>query len=361
VTVRILLDAFWWAAGPMSNRQVQRELIWHWALQFPQDELVLAVRRRDLERAQKDLPPGARAVASHLYPHGLAAILEYPLLARRVHADVIVNHNFAPAWGPSAIFVHDVLFQTDPAWFTRVERAYFSLMPFMFPRADVIVTSSRNEAARIGRANPRLRPVVPIGLAVGTTLTRAVPVRPAAAAGLDTFVLSVGRLNVRKNLAVAFEAALRSGEVTSECPLLVVGEREGVRVALSPAIRDAVDRGAIRFAGFVTDGELAWLYAHARLFVFLSLDEGFGLPPLEALSFGCPVLVSDLPVFHETLGEQATYADPRDVDAAATQIARLVRTATRVSDPVLPDWNQCARRLRAEVVGVARATSGPRR
>lgn len=358
--MRVLLDAFWWANGPMANRQVQRELIWHWARQFPQDQLVLAVRRRDLDKVRQDLPPGARAVASHLYPHGIAAILEYPLLARRVHADAIMSHNFAPVVGPSAIFVHDVLFQTDPAWFTRLERAYFSLMPLMFPRAGVILTSSHNEAARVGRANPRLRPAVPIGLAVGTTLAGATPVRPAAAAALDDYVLSVGRLNVRKNLAVAFDAALGSGEVTADRPLLVVGEREGVGVALSPTIRDAVERGAIRFAGFVTDGELAWLYAHARLFVYLSLDEGFGLPPLEALNFGCPVLVSDLPVFHETLGEQATYTDPQDVAAAAAQIARMVRTPTPVADPALPDWDQCAARLRAAVLGIVRTTPRPR-
>ena len=65
----------------------------------------------------------------------------------------------------------------------------------------------------------------------------------------------------------------------------------------------------------VTDAELSNLYEHAEALVFPSFMEGFGLPALEALSHGCPVIVSDIPVFHELLGDVPKYFNPKDEDA----------------------------------------------
>jgi glycosyltransferase involved in cell wall biosynthesis len=308
------------------------------------------VRRAHRTQAEPDLPPGARVVTTRLWPHGVAAILTYPWLARRARADLTLTHNFTPLFGRSAVFVHDVMFQTNPEWFTRAERAYFALIPMMLPRADVVLTSSATEARRIERRNPRVREVHPVGLAVGTALATADPVRPDGVAPGERFVLSVGRLNVRKNLAFTFEAALRSGTLTPQRPLLVVGQPQGRGVELEPAVREATERGEIRFLGRIGDGELAWLYRHADLFVYLSLDEGFGLPPIEALTFGCPVLVSDIAVFRENLADQATYVDPHDVDAAARALARAAtEPPARVTDPVLPDWAGCVARLASAI------------
>lgn len=347
--MRVLFDAYWWVRGPVSNRQVQREIVRHWVEEFPEDEAVLVLRHADAGVA--DLPGRAHAVTTRLWPHGVASIVRYPQLAKDAGADVIVTHNFTPWSGRSAVFVHDVMFQTNPEWFTRPERLYYSLGPRLLPRADVVATSSAHEAERIAARNPRVRgPVHAIGLAVGTGLRDARPVRPAGVGDEQRFVLSVGRLNVRKNLGRTFEGALASGAVDTDRPLLVVGEPEGVSTAVDPAVRHAIDTGAIRFLGRIDDGGLAWLYQHAELFVFLSLDEGFGLPPLEALSFGCPVLASDIAVLRETLGDRATYVDPRDVDAIAKALSGP--TAHASGDPVLPDWRDTVRRLRSAVLAV---------
>jgi glycosyltransferase involved in cell wall biosynthesis len=347
--VRVLFDAYWWVRGPVSNRRVQREIVRHWVDEFPGDDAVLVLRRADASAA--DLPGHARAVSTRLWPHGVASTMGYPQLARHVNADVIVTHTFTPWSGRSAVFVHDVMFQTNPEWFTRPERVYYSLIPRLLQRADVVATSSVNEAERIAAHNPRIRgPVHAIGLAVGTGLRGARPIRPEGVGDEERFILSVGRLNVRKNLARTFEGALASGAIDADRPLLVVGEPEGVRTAVDPVVRRAIDSGAIRFLGRIDDGRLAWLYEHAELFVFLSLDEGFGLPPLEALSFGCPVLASDIAVLRETLGDRATYVDPRDVDAIAN--ALLGPTARASGGPVLPDWRDTVRRLRSAVLDV---------
>ena len=321
--MRVLLDGFWWRQGPHANRQVLRELVLGWIRAFPSDDLVLAVQRSDQASVSQELSERVEVVPTRLRPQGLSAMVELPLIARRVHADVTLTHNFAPWFGRSSVFVHDLMFETNPEWFTWAERRYFSWMTRTVPRADVVITSSRSEAARIMRvARPR-REVVPIGLGVPTDLLDAQPEPLAGLDRLDGFILVVGRLNVRKNLHNGIEGALRSGLVSARLPVVVVGERSGRAAEISPTVRSAVEEGMVRFTGFVPDAQLAWLYRHAAAFVFMSLDEGFGIPALEAMTFGTPVVASDVPVFREILGDNAEFADPRDTAA----IARAVTTA----------------------------------
>jgi glycosyltransferase involved in cell wall biosynthesis len=81
----------------------------------------------------------------------------------------------------------------------------------------------------------------------------------------------------------------------------------------------------IVFIGRVRDRELVQLYNNASVFVYIPFYEGFGLPPLEAMACGTPVLVSDIPVLREVCGNAALYADPKDVDAIAFQIQSIVQ------------------------------------
>jgi glycosyltransferase involved in cell wall biosynthesis len=74
----------------------------------------------------------------------------------------------------------------------------------------------------------------------------------------------------------------------------------------------------------MSDGELKSLYAHATAFVFPSLYEGFGLPPLEAMICGCPVIVSDIPPHREVCGEAALYCNPHDIDDIAQKILSVM-------------------------------------
>lgn len=331
-----------------------REFVLHWEREFVDDELVLAVRRQDLDRARAEVPARIRLVGTRLWPQGLSAIAELPWLAHRERADLCLTHNFSPLTGRSLVFVHDMLFCTAPEWFTLSERLYFALMPLTARRASVVATSSRHEAQRIQSVARLRKEVVPVGLAVPPALRLAEPVPCPGLEGVGGFLLVVGRLNVRKNLELALTAALRSGRVSPAFPVVVVGEPSGRATHLPEALRAAAEHGSLRFPGFVNDGQLAWLYRHASLFMFLSLDEGFGLPCLEALHFGTPVLASDIPVFREILGDHAWYADPRSVDAAATAIAvaldALGQGAARLQtrpEELGYSWAQSVRRLRA--------------
>jgi len=349
--MRVLVDAYWWHEGPVSNRLVQRELIRSWRRVHPEDQLTLVLPSKHARGDHEEFDH----LTARTGPHGLAVELEYGRLARRARADVVFTHNFAPRGAPSIVFVHDVLFKERPEWFTWQERVYLSRVGPGLSRADAVVTSSTNEARRIARCFPGAPAASPIGLAPEPALLDARPRRPDLPDDLDGFVLSVGRLNVRKNLGAALRGALDSGSVTPRFPVVVVGESDGKAAAWDDDVARAVETGQVVLLGHVDIEELAWLYGHTSLFVYLSLDEGFGLPPVEALAFGAPVLVSDLPVFRENLGDRASYVDP----AGPGDVARAIRAAvnaaarTRTHERWEPrSWDAIARSLRAHAAQV---------
>lgn len=352
--MRVLFDGFWWVNGPVSNKQVMKEFVLAWEREFPNDELVLAVPRGDLTEIRRELPSRIDLVGTRLRPQGISAIVELPFIARRVHADVTVAHNFTPLFGRSAVFVHDLMFIDHPEWFTGRERAYFALMPATLGRATWVLTSSSSEADRISRLARKHPKVFPVGLGLSRGLAEATQRKPAGLEDLDGFLLSVGRLNARKNLGAAIEGAIASGVVGPRTPLLIVGEPGGKRAELPPVAREAVESGSVRFLGFIDDDELAWLYAGALVFLFLSLDEGFGMPTLEAAAFGAPVVASDIPVFREILGARAHYVDPHGIAAIAAAIGKAAAAAP--VEPVDVDglgysWEQSARRIRTAIAG----------
>ena len=354
--MRVLFDGYWWDEGPYSNRQVLREFVFAWEREFPHDEMVIAVRARAMESARRELPERVELVASRIAPQGISAIFELPILRRRTKADIVLAHNFTPLGRKSAVFVHDLLFLTNPEWFTRRERLYFALMPLMLPHASRILTSSVAEAHRISQLVRNRQAVTAVGLGLSPGLTSAVPARPQGIDDIDGFVLAVGRLNARKNLAVSLLAAVESGEISRRVPMLVVGEASGKGADLPESVHAAVADGSVRFLGFVTNSELSWLYANTALFVFLSLDEGFGMPMLEAVHFGAPILASDIPVFREILGNRAFYVPPRNLSRASAAIALALQepeamntlgTATREYS-----WERSVHDMRHAIAGI---------
>jgi glycosyltransferase involved in cell wall biosynthesis len=139
------------------------------------------------------------------------------------------------------------------------------------------------------------------------------------------FFLSVGSMTKNKNVALAVKAAqlLKRPDV----PLIVVGGNNG-RVFQSS--RTEVEPGVIK-AGRLTDGEIAALYARAAAFIFPSLYEGFGVPPLEAMMFGCPVIASRADAIRETCGEAAIYFNPLDAHELSHRMAERI-AAGRISE-----------------------------
>lgn len=141
----------------------------------------------------------------------------------------------------------------------------------------------------------------------------------------DDFLLFVGTLEPRKNLltlVAAFDQILRH---TSWRPQLVVAGGEGwLMEETFTFIKQSNVSEHLRLTGYLQDDDLRSLYSSCKAFIYPSLYEGFGLPPLEAMACGAPVIASRIPALQETIGEIARLIDPLDVDSLAQAIVDLL-------------------------------------
>ncbi|WP_252189837.1 MULTISPECIES: glycosyltransferase [unclassified Rhodococcus (in: high G+C Gram-positive bacteria)] len=227
------------------------------------------------------------------------------------------------------------------------------------------MTTTRHEADRVSTYNTISAEVAVTGLGLSTTLLEARSRQPGHPLKTRGFLLTVGRLNIRKNLENTIAAAIESGAISEDFPLVVVGQRSGRLPETSESVRSGVAAGAIVFIEFVPDEELRWLYENCALFCFLSLGEGYGLPPVEAAYFGARVLVSDIPVLRENLGACAQYVDPHDVPAISGAITALLATEAREQDdaarsnpgsPITGDWDVTVETIRTTVAELVDST-----
>jgi alpha-1,3-rhamnosyl/mannosyltransferase len=153
------------------------------------------------------------------------------------------------------------------------------------------------------------------------------------AAGLPGpgFVLAVGTLEPRKNLPSLVAAYTRLDEALQRRhPLTVVGALGWEAGETLAALRSLGDRSTM--LGYVSDAALDELYHRGALFCYPSLGEGFGLPVLEAMACGAPVLTSNVSSLPEVGGEAVEYVDPRDIDSIAAGLRRVLSDAARQTE-----------------------------
>ena len=235
--------------------------------------------------------------------HGAPRVMEH------AHADVGVFNYVVPFRGrtPTAVVVHDAAFVTNPGWFSRRDRTMLGrLVPRAIRRADIVIGVSHAEAAEITEVfdiPPRKVHVVRTYPAPVFTPdpSGAATDRVFARFGLKRYVLAVGDIHPRKNIGSLARAMALIGDRDLE--LALVG-----RPALGG---EQIVRGAnAHWLGHVTDDQLADLYRAAQVVAVPSLYEGFGLPILEAMASGAPVVASNRGAMPEIAGDGAITCDP---------------------------------------------------
>jgi glycosyltransferase involved in cell wall biosynthesis len=142
------------------------------------------------------------------------------------------------------------------------------------------------------------------------------------------YILSVGVLQPRKNLPRLVEAY---GRIAKEIPqhLVLVGKEGWAFEALRRRVAQSGVASRIHFTGYVADADLPPLYAAADLFVYPSLYEGFGLPPLEAMACGTPVVTSNTTSLPEVVGSAAVTVEPTDTAALAAAVAEVLSSTEK--------------------------------
>jgi glycosyltransferase involved in cell wall biosynthesis len=249
------------------------------------------------------------------------------------NVEAVLYQSFAPVWSRAAraVVVHDLIYLAHPELFTRAERLYFNLIPMLLPAAEVIVTVSEHVRSQVLDRFPRRDAstvmVVPNGVDDAFFLdadegTARIDAARRALRIDGPYVVAVGRVNPRKNLA-RLVMAMAQANLTGVA-LVLAGSQDG---PADPALRAALSSAKstrVMAVGHVPDEHLPGLYGGALAACYVSLDEGFGVPPLEAMAAGTPALVSDIPPLREVVGEAALRVDPLSVDAIADGLRTLV-------------------------------------
>jgi glycosyltransferase involved in cell wall biosynthesis len=284
-----------------------------------------------------------------------------PAQAAAFGLDLYHSPNFVLPLGlgcPAVVTVHD-LFYLERSLHRRRNQLYLSVMTKLaLQRATAIVAASEYTRRAVEARYPETAGRVEV---VYVGVDRALR-RPSAAevtafrarVGLEgKYVLSVGTLEPRKNLVrliAAFERMVEEGAV--EHRLVLVGALGWKTEGLEQALEGSRWRERIHCLGHVSDEELACWYAGAEVFVYPSLKEGFGVPPLEAMTLGTPVVTSNSTSLPEVVGEAALQVDPYDVEGLAAAMLRVVRDeslAEQLRSAGLErarrfDWQETARR-----------------
>jgi glycosyltransferase involved in cell wall biosynthesis len=219
------------------------------------------------------------------------------------------------------VVLHDAGIIAQPTTYSLAFRSWYRwLFSGLMRRAGVVATVSKFSAGELMRhVGGRAAGIELISGAGEHVLRAAADVRVLERLGLigQRYVLAVGSRTPNKNLGGVLRAAARLTDLG--CKVVAAG---GSNSRVFNGV--ALDSDSLVLAGYVTDGELRALYENAACFVFPSLYEGFGLPPLEAMHCGCPVIVSDRASLPEVCGRAAVYCDPDDAEDIANKLRLLL-------------------------------------
>jgi len=288
-----------------------------------------------------DMPAGIQRRSAVSFPTNLGWMAaSIPLAARGAALDVYHAPAYtAPLWGvhPQVLTIHDVSYERRPEWNAYrndpVRRLFYRVSARVADRILTDSVFSRTEiTAAYGIPEHRID-VVP--LAAGRAFTPGA-FDPAGITGRRApYALHVGDLHIRRNVCTglaAILAARRSHPGTAGLSLVCAGVDRGTRDALLAQARDAEDTDALAILGAVPEAVLVNLYRGAALLVYPSRYEGFGLPILEAMQCGIPVLGSRAASIPEIVADAGILLDELDVEQWTAAITAVVTDSRMRAD-----------------------------
>jgi glycosyltransferase involved in cell wall biosynthesis len=320
-----------------------RNLLLHLARIDQQTEYVVLCSAEDRSTVTP-LGPNFRSVCERAGPYSIREQLSIPLRVRREGADLFhAPHYVLPPLTParSIVTIHDCIHLMFPQYLpNRLGYAYARAALWIAARkSDRILTvseASKRDILRFLHVPPEKVAVIPNAIDERFWLEPSEEqiVRTRERYQLnDPFVLYVGNIKPHKNLERLIEAFHRLRDRgPDQLKLLIIGDEISQLQSLRRAVHRLMLHKHVRFLGFVPLETLAVLYRLASVFVFPSLYEGFGLPPLEAMASGTPVVTSNVSSLPEVVGDAAVLVDPYDAGAIANGIVRVLGDAQLRAD-----------------------------
>lgn len=266
-------------------------------------------------------------VGRHWWSTGL------PKFVRRERLDLFHGTNYdVPLWRQCAtvLTVHDLSLLLFPETHEKqsVKRARRRL-PVMTRTADAVIVPTeairREVAEYFGVSAEKLFVVHEAPREFFAPVDRAatIPTRQKFGIGED-FILSVGTIEPRKNLETLIASFEQVVAASGNVQLVIAGARGWLSGPIFNAIQHSPVRHLIVLTDYLHDSDLRDLYSSCRAFIYPSLYEGFGLPPLEAMACGAPVIGGSIPALIETIGDAALLVEPKDVEGLASAIIEVL-------------------------------------
>ena len=246
---------------------------------------------------------------------------------RRIRPSLYHETKYAPFHfeeGPTVLTIYDLSFVRHPEWHPADRVKHFEKYCLKrLPQVDAIITISefsKNEILGLTAVKPDKIYVTPLGVdqafARGNERLPGLPKR---------YILSLGTLEPRKNLALLIRAFTSlPNHLKERYPLVIAGAWGWNNKELNETLHSLQKKERIILAGYIPQEMLPHLYGRASLFVYPSLYEGFGLPVLEAMACGVPVLASNTSSLPEVIGNAGLLVDPENIDDVNQGMTRLL-------------------------------------
>jgi len=261
--------------------------------------------------------------------------IELPSYLIRKHKNAILLNlaNSAPLlYTKNVVCIADVLWKRNPEWYSKKSLYYFNfLIPRIVKRSLKVLTISefsKSEICTLFKVPPDKVQV--FSCAVSEDFIRLEGDYKYSELN-ERYILSVSSIDPRKNLIRLIEAYRKLELYKKGIKLYLVGQR----YKAFPDINFELSLEELKyiiFTGYVSDEELVALYKNACIFVYPTLGEGFGLPPLEAMSKGCPVITSKITSLPDVCGDAAYYIDPHSIESIAEGISTLIESESLRKD-----------------------------
>lgn len=329
--MRIAIDATPAARQRAGVGRYTRELVRALVTAEQQHEYLLLVAGSDddARRLWSTLPPGQwretrRVPLSDRLVTGAWQRLRFPIAAERFIGEFDLFHGpdfvVPPTAAPTVVTVHDLSFLVAPEYADpHLVRYLSAAVPRALQRANAILTVSATIAGELGERFPNVRErlfAIPNGVSCPPRVERKPARRPT--------VLMVGTIEPRKDHYCLLSAMELVWDKRPDAQLIVVGRPGWLSDDIVAAIRATRARRPLRWLSNADDATLERCYAAATLVAYPARYEGFGLPVLEAMARGVPVVTSDAPALREVSGGHARSVPAGDAEALAIAILELI-------------------------------------
>ena len=350
--MHVAISATFWNRPHTGSGQYTRQLVYHLNRLVSDLSLTLVFPQAAGEPAPADVPPGVGVVCVPARPGHMGKVLfeqrGFPDACRSLGATLAHVPYFAPPLRssvPLVVTIHDLTTLLEPAYSRGARvRLYNALVSAAARGADHVLTDSfASKLDILDHLELAEEQVTAVYLGVGPQFT------PAAAGNLldmattrkydlpETYVLYLGGYETHKNVTTLLHAYTYVAQALGEeYPLLLAGRKPDAVSDAFPDYDGLITRAGlgkyVRWIGYVDEADKPVLYRQAAVFAFPSRREGFGLPPLEAMACGTPVVVGDGGSLPEIVGPAGFVIDPDDARSMAGAIIALLTEEPLAAD-----------------------------